>query len=175
MNEDVLKKAARIEILILDVDGVLTDGSVIFDGSGEALKVFNVRDGAMIKWLQRAGVEVVFLSGRDSAPLRARARELLVAEVLSDVKIKLPAFNEFVMARKIDPARIAYMGDDLIDLPVLRRVGLSLAPADAVPEVIVQVDWVASSPGGRGAVREAGELLLRAAGKWEEITARYRE
>jgi len=120
-----MEKASGIEVLILDVDGVLTDGSIYYDGSGEAIKVFNVHDGTAIKWLQRAGIEVVLLTGRESAPLFARARELGIETVMSDAKIKLPVFNDFIKERGLDPAGIAYMGDDLLDLPVLRRAGLS--------------------------------------------------
>jgi len=175
LEDKITEKASGIEVLILDVDGVLTDGSIYYDGAGEAIKVFNVHDGTGIKWLERAGIEVVLLTGRESAPLFARAKDLGIETVMSNAKIKLPIFTEFVKERGLDTARIAFMGDDLLDLPVLRRAGLSLAPSDAARWVRDEVDWVTGSPGGRGAVREACELILKASGKWEEITARYRE
>jgi 3-deoxy-D-manno-octulosonate 8-phosphate phosphatase (KDO 8-P phosphatase) len=170
-----MERARRISLLLLDVDGVLTDGSLCYDGEGEALKVFHVRDGTVIKWLQRAGVEVALLTGRESAPLRARARELGISTVMAHALKKLPVFHDFVAQRRLDPQTIAYMGDDLLDLPVLRRVGLALAPADAVPQVRAAVHWISTAPAGHGAVREAGELILKAIGKWDEITAPYDE
>lgn len=175
MPEDLIGRASKIELLLLDVDGVLTDGSIYYGPEGELIKVFNVHDGTAIKWLQRVGVEVALLTGRESEPLFARASELGIDTVMSNVKIKLPVFNDFIKERDLDPEKIAYMGDDLLDLTVMRRVGLALAPADAAEEVRQAAHFVASKPGGKGAVREACELIIKAAGKWDEIMARYRE
>jgi len=172
---DINEKASRIKTLMLDADGVLTDGSLYYDSRGEALKRFDVRDGSSIKWLQRAGIRIVVLTGRNSAHLAARMAELEVRDVIQGALIKLPVFQEFIKSQRLSPVEIAYMGDDLHDLPVMRRVGLSLAPADAAPEVKEQADWVAEKKGGAGAVREAAELILKAVGKWDEVTERYRE
>jgi 3-deoxy-D-manno-octulosonate 8-phosphate phosphatase (KDO 8-P phosphatase) len=166
-------RAEKIALLVLDVDGVLTDGLLYYDAQGEAMKAFSVHDGTAIKWLQRAGVEVAILTGRESKPVLARARELGIKEVMMDAKHKLPVMMAFVNRTGYDPDTIAYMGDDLLDLPVLHRVGLALAPADAAPEVRAAAHFVASAPGGRGAVREACELILKAIGKWDEITRPY--
>ncbi len=171
----IIEKAKKVKILMLDVDGVMTDGSIYYDGAGESIKVFNVHDGSAIVWLQRAGFEVALLSGRECASLLARAKDLGIKTVMANAKIKLPVFKDYLERTGVDPETIAFMGDDLFDLTVLRRVGLSLAPADAAQEVKDEVDWVAGKPGGRGAVREACELILKATGKWEEITARYYE
>lgn len=175
MNEELTKKAAAIRLLILDVDGVLSDGSLYYGRSGEELKMFNARDGTGIKWLLRAGVEVALLTGRRSHQVNARARDLGVKIVIQDAKQKLPGFERILDETKVPAEQTAFMGDDLLDLPVLRRVGLSMAPADAASEVREQAEWVSSRHGGRGAVREACELLLKAIGKWEEITAPYQE
>jgi len=175
VDQDIKTRASRIKLLILDVDGVLTAGSLLSGPEGEAIKTFNAHDGAGIKWLLRAGVEVAIMTGRDSPQVSARAKELGIETVIQDAKKKLPAFEKFLSAINVPPENIAFMGDDLLDLPVLRRVGLSMAPADARPEVRQAVDWVAPVPGGHGAVREACELILKAIGKWEEIIAPYAE
>ena len=176
MKKALRERAARIKLLLLDVDGVLTDGSLYYGAEGERLKRFYVRDGSAIVWLMRAGVEVAIISGNVSAQVDARARGLGIKTVIQGALKKLPAFKKFLKSRPdLTPDAIAFMGDDLIDLPVLRRVGLALAPADAYPAVRDAVHWVSKAKGGNGAVREAGELILKAQGKWEEATKLYRE
>jgi 3-deoxy-D-manno-octulosonate 8-phosphate phosphatase (KDO 8-P phosphatase) len=123
----------------------------------------------------RAGVEVALLSGRASAANRVRAAELGITELKEGVKVKLPVFLELLQARGPQPEQAAYMGDDLIDLPPMAAAGLALAPADAVAEARAAAHWVARRPGGRGAVRLACELILRAQGSWEQVTARYHQ
>ena len=172
-DSSVLERAARIKLLVLDIDGVLTDGRVIYDQDGRELKFFDIKDGHGLKLLQRAGFQIVWLSGRKSLVNRVRADELGIDELVEDYKVKLPEFERLVAARGLKPEQAAFMGDDLLDLPPMRACGLALAPADAWPEVLATAHWVASLPGGRGAVRQACELLLKASGKWEEVTARY--
>jgi len=172
-DDKIRDKAKKIKLLLLDVDGVLTDGTIYVGAEGEALKVFNVKDGTGIKWLQRAGFKVGLLTGRDSPQVKARAAELAIDIVVQDAKIKLPAFEKILAENGLSAYEVAFMGDDLLDLPVLKRAGLSMAPADAEERVIRECDWICSKDGGKGAVREACELLLKSAGKWEEITARY--
>lgn len=169
----VAQRAARVKLLVLDVDGVLTDGRVIYDVEGRETKVFDIKDGHGLKLLMRAGVEVVLLSGRASQANRVRTAELGIGEIKEGVQIKLPVFTELLEARGLQPDQAAYMGDDLIDLPPLRLAGLALAPADAVAEVRAAAHWVSRRPGGRGAVRQACEFILRAQGSWETLTARY--
>ena len=173
MRLELAKKARKVRMLLLDVDGVLTDGAIIYDSAGQELKAFYVRDGAAIKWLQRAGLEVAVLSGRTSPPVLVRTKELGIERVIQGEVFKLPAFEKFLGETKSRLEEIAFIGDDLHDLPVLRRVGLSACPADAVAEVKKISDYVCKARGGRGAVREVAELILKAQRKWVEATGRY--
>ncbi len=163
------QRAQNIRLLILDVDGVLTDGRLYFDAKGEALKVFHVRDGHGIKLAQRAGIEVALVSGRRSDPAYHRAKELGVSRFHEGVRDKVAVLEEIMAAMQIEATQVAAVGDDLVDLPLMSRVGLAVAVADAVPEVLAAAHWVTSLPGGRGAVRQGCDLLLKAQGKWEEI------
>jgi 3-deoxy-D-manno-octulosonate 8-phosphate phosphatase (KDO 8-P phosphatase) len=173
MTRELKAKAQRIRALVLDVDGVLSDGRIIYDSQGRELKSFHVRDGAAIKWLQRYGFEVAIITGRNSAPVKVRAKELGIKQVIQGAHDKLPPFEAFLKKSGLRAEAVAYMGDDLLDLPILRRVGLSAAPADAVKEVITEVDMVTEAPSGRGAVRELAELLLKAQGHWPKLMERY--
>jgi len=172
---DVYERAQFVRLLILDVDGVLTDGSLYFDAKGEALKVFHVRDGHGIKMAQRAGIEVAFLSGRRSDAAYHRARELGVNRFHEGLRDKVAVLEEIMAALKIQYPEVAAVGDDLVDLPHLRRVGLAVAVADAAAEVKAAAHWTTSLPGGKGAVREVCDLLLKAQGKWEEIVIPWME
>ncbi|MBI4795497.1 MAG: HAD-IIIA family hydrolase, partial [Deltaproteobacteria bacterium] len=169
------QRAQAIRLLILDVDGVLTDGSLYFGPTGEALKVFHVRDGHGIKMAQRAGIEVAFLSGRRSDAAYHRARELGVNRFHEGLRDKVAVLEEIMAALKIEAGAVAAVGDDLVDLPHLRRVGLAVAVADAAPEVKAAAHWVTTLPGGKGAVREVCDLLLKAQGKWEGIVSHWME
>jgi 3-deoxy-D-manno-octulosonate 8-phosphate phosphatase (KDO 8-P phosphatase) len=153
---------ASIELLILDVDGVLTDGRLYFGAKGEALKVFHVRDGHGIKLLMAAGVHVAAFSGRRAAATAARLRELRVPTVVQGCSDKLAAFTKLTKRLKIDPLNCACMVDDTPDLPLMSAVGLAAAVADAHPVVLSAAHWFARSPGGLGAVRELCDALLRA-------------
>jgi 3-deoxy-D-manno-octulosonate 8-phosphate phosphatase (KDO 8-P phosphatase) len=166
-------RAARIKLLVLDVDGVLTDGRVVYDADGREIKFFDIQDGHGLKLLQRTGVKVALLSGRESNVNRIRARELGIEEMHEDCKIKLPVFEGILSAHHLSAEQVAFMGDDLIDLPPMRAAGLALAPANAVLEVKEAAHWVAPKPGGGGAVRLACELIMKSSGTWEEVTARY--
>jgi 3-deoxy-D-manno-octulosonate 8-phosphate phosphatase (KDO 8-P phosphatase) len=149
----VKERAKNIRLLILDVDGVLTDGRLYFDAKGEALKVFHVRDGHGIKMLQKAGIEVAFLSGRRSDAAYHRAKELGVNRFHEGLRDKVAVLEEIMAAMKIDAAAVAAVGDELVDLPLMRRVGLGVAVADAAPEVKAAAHLVTNLPGGQGAVR----------------------
>jgi 3-deoxy-D-manno-octulosonate 8-phosphate phosphatase (KDO 8-P phosphatase) len=167
-SEEVWQRAQAIRLLILDVDGVLTDGRLYFDAQGEALKVFHVRDGHGIKMAQRAGLEVAFLSGRRSDAAFHRAQELGVTRFHEGVRDKAAVLLELSAALNLAPEAVAAVADDLVDLPLMARVGLAVAVADAAPEVRAAAHWVTTLPGGRGAVREVTDLLLKAQGKWQE-------
>jgi 3-deoxy-D-manno-octulosonate 8-phosphate phosphatase (KDO 8-P phosphatase) len=171
----IAERARSIEWILLDVDGVLTDGRLVYGAEGEQWKVFDVRDGLGMKLAQRAGLKVGILSGRVSAALERRAQGLELDALMMDREKKGEAFAEFLAAHGTAAERVAYIGDDLVDLPVLRRCGLAFAPADAVAEVREHAHRVLESRGGRGAVREMCELILRARGDWEGLLASYLE
>ena len=172
---EVWQRAQFIRLLLLDVDGVFTDGRLYFDAKGEALKVFHVRDGHGIKMAQQAGIEVAMLSGRRSDAAFHRAKELGVNRFYEGLRDKVAVLSELLAALQLDPRQVAMVADELVDLPVLTRVGLGVAVADAVPEVKAAAHWVTPLPGGRGAVRQVCDLLLQAQGKWDRITAVWLE
>jgi 3-deoxy-D-manno-octulosonate 8-phosphate phosphatase (KDO 8-P phosphatase) len=172
---DLNEKASRIRLLLFDVDGVLTDGLVVMHADGSESKGFHIRDGAAIVWAQRAGLPVGLLSARSSGATSHRAAQLAVRIVLQGVPSKLAGYEQILRTSAIEDPAVAYMGDDLLDLPVIARVGLSGAPADAAAEVRDRVDWVSRHDGGRGAVREFIELVLRAQGRWDGVTRDYFE
>jgi 3-deoxy-D-manno-octulosonate 8-phosphate phosphatase (KDO 8-P phosphatase) len=155
------------------VDGVLTDGRLVYGPQGERQKVFHVRDGLGLRLLQRSGLEIGILSGRKSEALRVRANDLGIEFLMMDRSDKGPAFARFLTERGVSPGEVAYIGDDLVDLPILLRCGIAFAPADAVPEVLERAHRVLERNGGSGAVRELCELLLRARGDWERLIAPY--
>ncbi len=165
--------AAAIELLLLDVDGVLTDGSVIYADDGTELKRFHVRDGSGLKLWHAAGKRSAIVSGRMSVAVERRASELGIRPVLQGRDDKLAAFADVLAATGLRPEQVCAIGDDLPDVPVLRRCGLAVAVADACPEVRAAAHYVTATAGGRGAVREAIEWLLKAQGRWTELTARY--
>jgi len=169
----VLAKAARIRLFLFDVDGVLTDGTVVMHGDGSESKGFHIRDGAAILWAQRAGLPVGLLSSRASGATTHRAAQLAIRIVEQGVRSKLDAYQQIVRQARVSDEDVAYMGDDLLDLPVLTRVGLSAAPADAAAEVRERVDWVAAAAGGRGAARELIEMVLRAQQRWDDVVRQY--
>jgi 3-deoxy-D-manno-octulosonate 8-phosphate phosphatase (KDO 8-P phosphatase) len=167
-GDELRQRAAAVEWILTDVDGVLTDGRLYFGPDGEAWKSFHVRDGLGIKLAQRAGLKVGLVSARGSAALDARASELGLDALITRREDKGAAFAEFLAAERVEARCVAYAGDDLVDLPILLRCGLSFAPADAAPEVRERVDLTLSAPAGRGAVRELVEWLLRARGEWQK-------
>ncbi|MDQ3211905.1 MAG: HAD-IIIA family hydrolase [Acidobacteriota bacterium] len=169
----ISNKALGIRLLLFDVDGVLTDGTVIVHTDGSESKGFHIRDGAALVWAQRAGLTVGLLSARASGATSHRAAQLAIRLVVQGVSSKLEAYERILRDTGLTDAAVAYMGDDLLDLPVLARAGLSAAPADAAPEVRRQVDWVSTCAGGRGAARELVELVLRAQDRWETVLREY--
>lgn len=174
LGAGLVEKMRKVKVLILDVDGVLTDGRIIISDDGQETKCFHVRDGHGLKMIKRAGIDVMFLTGRKSRVVEHRARELGVDKVYQGALDKLAIFNEILAAGGLGPEQTAYMGDDIVDLPVLRRAGFSVTVCDAHSEVLRTVDLVTQNPGGRGAVREVCEMILKAQGKWEELMGRYR-
>jgi len=171
--DDLAARARRIRLVLLDVDGVLTDGGVVIESGGGEAKTFSIRDGAAIVWAQRAGLEVGLLSGRRSEATTRRAAELGIELVIQHGSDKREPFLALLASRGLEADDVAYMGDDLLDLPVLMRAGLSGAPADAAADVLSRVHWISRHGGGRGAVREFIELLLGARQAWEPLVARH--
>lgn len=167
MNE----KLKHIELLLLDVDGVLTDGRIIWDANGTETKFFNVKDGHGIKLLQRAGIQIGIITGRVSPVVDLRAKELGIEILYQGALNKLESYNDIKQRTGLSDYQIAYMGDDVIDVPVMRRVGFSAAPADALPEVLLVAEYVARANGGWGAVRELCDLLLKGRGMWQQLVA----
>jgi 3-deoxy-D-manno-octulosonate 8-phosphate phosphatase (KDO 8-P phosphatase) len=170
---DLPSRAAAIELILLDVDGVLTDGSVIYADDGSELKRFHVRDGSGLKLWRAAGKRAAIVSGRKSGAVERRAAELSISPVLQGRDDKLAALTEVLATTGLRPEQVCAIGDDLPDVPVLRRCGLAIAVADACEELRAVANYVTTVPGGRGAVREAIEWLLKAGGRWNELVARY--
>jgi 3-deoxy-D-manno-octulosonate 8-phosphate phosphatase (KDO 8-P phosphatase) len=170
-DDELARRARDLDWLLFDVDGCLTDGSLVYGADGEMWKVFNVRDGVGFKLAKEAGLKIGILSGRGNAALEARAREIGFDALIQNHHDKDAAFTAFLAEHGAAPERVAYMGDDLLDLPVIRRCGLSFAPADAVAEVRQRVHRVVSAAGGRGAAREMCERVLHARGHWDQLVA----
>lgn len=166
-RREIRERAKRIRLLLLDVDGVLTDGRIIYGSGGMEVLAFHVRDGLALKTAQASGITVGLLSGRKSEALLRRAEELHVHEVHAGVEDKMGVYRQLLLRYQLDDAEVAYVGDDLPDLPVLQRAGLAIVVADAPAEVRSAAHLVTSLPGGRGAVREAVEWLLKSRGVWD--------
>ena len=172
-SPDALARAKRVRLMLFDVDGVLTDGTLWYGPSGEALKAFSVLDGHGIKLLLQSGVAVALLSGRNSPAVALRAAELGIAHALQGIDDKLAAFESLAATLGVAAAETGFMGDEVVDLPVLRRCGFACAPAGAQDLVRRHVHYVARAPAGAGAAREICEFLMRAQGTLEAALARY--
>jgi len=170
---EVLKRAEKVKLLLLDVDGVLTDGGIIITGEGEEIKVFSVVDGMGIKLLQRAGVEVGILSGRFSPVTKHRALELGIELLYQGELAKVPAFEKILKEKGLREEEVAYAGDDWLDIPILKRVGLAIGVPNAWPPVNQFVHYVTKREGGKGAVREICDLILTAKGLWSKFLDSY--
>lgn len=171
--KDLKLRVAALEWILTDVDGVLTDGRLYYGPEGESWKCFHVQDGLGLKLAQHAGLKVGLLSARGGPAVEARAAELGLDAVVTRREDKGRAFREFLDEQRVRARRVAYAGDDLVDLPILLACGLSFAPADAAPEVRDRVDHTLAAPGGHGAVREMVEWILRARGDWERVVDTY--
>jgi len=166
-------RAAAVKYLVLDADGVLTDSRITYTDEGREIKSFNVKDGHGIKLLMRAGVGVAIITGRLSPALEHRARDLGIEHLIQGAKDKKEALLQFAAAVQVEPGEMAYMGDDVVDLPAMSLCALSFAPSDAVAMVRDRADVVTSLAGGCGAVREAVEILLERMGLLDGVMARY--
>ena len=174
MSEDLFEQRAQgLEWLLFDVDGVLTDGRLWYTAKGEEIKAFSVRDGLAFKLAQRAGLKIGIFTGRKSRPLERRCKDLGVDEMILGSKDKRTDFADFLERHQLAPGRVAFTGDDLIDLPVLGRCGLAFCPQDAVDEVRAVVHRVLETRGGNGVAREMIESVLKARGAWHDLVAGY--
>jgi 3-deoxy-D-manno-octulosonate 8-phosphate phosphatase (KDO 8-P phosphatase) len=169
----LLERARNTRLLMMDVDGVLTDGRILQDSHGHELKVFDVKDGHGIVMAHRAKLRTALISGRESETITRRAQELGIELVFQKIWNKLEVYEKILMDTTLTHDEVAYIGDDLVDLPLLRRVGFAVAVADAVDEVKAASHLITQRPGGQGAVREVIELILRAQGHWDTLLERY--
>ena len=160
MNKKIIKKALQIKLFITDVDGVLTDGSLILGNSGEEFKSFNSQDGMGIKLLQKANIKTAIITGRKSKIVENRADELAIKEVHQGIDDKIKIYNDLLAKYSLESNEVSYIGDDINDLPVLNKVGLSLSVKNGINKVKKNVDYVTDNKGGEGAVREAADLIL---------------
>jgi 3-deoxy-D-manno-octulosonate 8-phosphate phosphatase (KDO 8-P phosphatase) len=173
MNSELIEKAKKLKLLILDVDGVLTDGKLFFDNDGTEYKVFHARDGHGIKLLQQSGVAVAVISGRKSNSVTLRMKKLGVEYVYQGYENKLSAFHEIIEKIGVSPEQVAHVGDDLLDLPVMIRVGLAIAVQDANFAVKQRADWCTDLSGGCGAVREICDFIMQAQGSFDDVLSSY--
>lgn len=167
------ERLRNIRLLLLDVDGVLTDGRITYDAQGVESKTFDVKDGHGLKMLQRAGIKVGIITGRQSSIVALRAQELGIEILHQGAKQKLPPYEAVLREHGLKEREVAYVGDDLVDLPILARVGFAVTVADGAEELREHVDYVTRKAGGRGAVREICDLLLKEGGYWPQVTDRY--
>ena len=171
--QTTLPKAKPIKLLLLDVDGVLTDGSLIYSHDGHESKAFNTQDGFGLRMLQDSGVEVGIITARSSKALNRRSQDLKISHLYQGSSNKLDAYKEIIKKTQLKPFEIAYMGDDWLDMVLLKRVGLAVAPANAVSEVKEMVHYTTEQSGGHGAVREVCDLILEAREKHKELLQHY--
>jgi 3-deoxy-D-manno-octulosonate 8-phosphate phosphatase (KDO 8-P phosphatase) len=173
LSPETMRLAGGVRMVVVDSDGVLTDGRIIVSSDGTETRAFHVTDGLGIRLAQKAGLRIGIISGRHSEVLAARAAELGIQEVHQKIHEKLSCLSEILGRAKLSPSELCFIGDDLIDLPAMRLAGFSAAPADARLEVRETADYVCERDGGRGAVREVLDIVLRATGLWERVTEEY--
>ena len=173
LPQEVVQRASRVNVLLIDVDGVLTDGRIVYAEYGDELKFFDVQDGAGLVFWKRVGLQSAIITARNSRLLKRRAKELHVDFLAQGRLVKLPAYDEMLKRFRVSDAQVCAIGDDLMELPLLRRVGLAVAVPNAVDEVKRVSHYVTQRSGGRGAVREVIELILKAKGLWDQVLQRY--
>ena len=162
MKQELIKKAKQIKFFLMDADGVLTDGRLYYDDQGKEIKVFHIHDGHGVRLLQEEGIKVGILSGRKSKAVEVRAKELGIEECHLGIEDKIKPYEEILKKHQLKDHEVAYIGDDLIDLPVLKRVGFSISVSNGIDQVKDQVDWVTKKPGGFGGLREAVDFIVSA-------------
>jgi 3-deoxy-D-manno-octulosonate 8-phosphate phosphatase (KDO 8-P phosphatase) len=173
MEEHLVQKARKIRLLLLDVDGVLTDGRIIYDSKGRDSKFFDVHDGLGVCMLKKAGIPTVLITAKGSHTIKPRARDMRIDKVYVDIHPKSAILDKIIKIYKVIPEEICFVGDDLVDLGIMRKVGFPVAVFNACAEVKNIADYITQREGGRGAVREIAELLLKSQGKWELLLEQY--
>lgn len=170
---DLKEKARQIKLLLLDVDGVLTDGRIIYDSRGHDMKFFDVHDGFGVYALNKAGIKTILITAKGSRAIKPRARDMRVEEVFANISPKTSVLDKILKKYKVNINEVCFTGDDLVDLGLMKRVGLAIAVFNAAPEIKQNADYITLREGGRGAVREIAELILKSQGKWDEILKLY--
>ena len=170
---EIIEKAKRVKVFIVDIDGVMTDGRIVYSGYGDELRFFDVQDGFGITLLNRAGIKTVIVTAGKSKIIRHRARDLKVSKTYHGFMDKVDAFNDLLELFKVTPEEVCFIGDDLIDIPILKRAGFAVAVSNAVDEVKELAHHITANKGGRGAVREICDLILKSQGKWDLVTSKY--
>jgi len=173
MEESILDKAKKIKLLLLDVDGVLTDGRIIYDSQGKDLKFFDVYDGLGVYLLKKANIPTVLVTARGSRTLKWRAKDMQAEAIFENVSPKTSILNKLLKRFKVSLEEVCFVGDDLVDLGLMQKVGLAIAVFNACPEIKQVADYITFREGGRGAVREIAEMILKAQNKWEGLVKEY--
>ena len=173
IKSNLRDKARKVKILLLDVDGVLTDGRIVYDSRGHDMKFFDVHDGLGVYLLKKAGIPTILITAKGSRAIKPRARDMRVAEVFADISPKTIALDKIIKKYKVQIEDICFAGDDLVDLCVMKRVGFPIAVFNAAPEIKQAASYITIKSGGRGAVREIAELILKSQGKWVEVVKGY--
>ncbi len=172
-SEELKERLSRVKLVLVDVDGVMTDGRIVFGNYGDELKFFDVQDGFGLVMLRRAGFKTVMISAKKSRINHKRAKEVHITKIYQNAFDKLKVYEKILRKFRVRDEEVCYLGDDLIDAPVLTRVGFAVAVRNAVQEVQSLAHYVTQKSGGRGAVREIADMLLKTQGKWDDVTRRY--
>jgi len=170
---DLSDRIKKVRLVIFDVDGVLTDGRIVYDSKGRDLKFFDVTDGLGMALLHKAGIDSIIMTAKASKVVSRRAKDFKIKAVYQDCSDKLQTFHEIQVKFKVKPEEVCFIGDDLVDMPVLKRAGFAVSVPNAVDEVRGIAHYITKKAGGRGAVREVCDLILKTQGKWQEVIARY--
>ncbi|MFH1269448.1 MAG: HAD-IIIA family hydrolase [Candidatus Omnitrophota bacterium] len=173
IKQELIEKAKKIKMLLLDVDGVLTDGRIIYDSSGRDMKFFDVHDGLGVYCLKKAGIKTILITAKGSRAIKPRARDMRVEAVFENIFPKTVVLEKILKKYKLNAEEVCFVGDDLVDLSLMKKAGLSIAVFNAAPEIKQAASYVTLKHGGHGAVREVVELILKAQGKWQEIIGFY--
>lgn len=173
MNEEIKSRFSKVKLLLLDVDGVLTDGRIIYDSKGRDSKFFDVHDGLGVFCLHKMQIKTVIITAKSSRTIRPRARDMRVAQVYADIFPKTLVLDRIIRQYGITPEEICFVGDDLVDLSLMKKIGVPVAVANASSEIKAAACYVTRQAGGRGAVREVAELILKSQGKWDDVLKIY--